>query len=183
MIRIRLPMNKLFYYIICITLISSCSEGDIIDNDISNFTAELEKCSNQEENTFVFFKTDTQINQSLSLGFTSTTFELDTAPEDLITTITLNENTNTLIYRQFESKINGAEYFCSSVPPSGINVTQELKSSDGNAEIKYVIKNEDATSITYTRTITLINITLIGPDISIRQESLEFGQDEITVLK
>ncbi|PKV51685.1 hypothetical protein ATE84_3777 [Aquimarina sp. MAR_2010_214] len=161
----------------------SCSEGDIIENDISNFTAPLENCSNQNENTFVFFKVDSQINQSLSLSFTSTTFELNTAPENLTQTIALNSTTNILVHRQFNTQINGAVYFCSSVPPSGITVTQELKSSNGNAVIKYVVKSDTATETIYTRTITLTDITLEGAGISIRQELLELGEDEVTVLK
>lgn len=176
-------MNNFFYYIIFIAVLVSCSEGDIIENDISNFTAQLENCSNQNENTFVFFKIDSQINQSLSLSFTSTTFDLNTAPENLTQTIVLNSTTNVLISRQFSAQIDGTAYFCSSVPPSGITVTQELKSSNGNAVIKYVVKSDTATETIYTRTITLTNITLEGAGISIRQELLELGEDEITVLK
>ncbi|WP_152538669.1 hypothetical protein [Aquimarina macrocephali] len=176
-------MNNFFYYIIFIAVLVSCSEGDVIENDISNFTAPLENCSNQNESTFVFFKIDSQINQSLSLSFTSTTFELNTAPEGLTQTIELNNTTNTLVYRQFNAQIDGSAYFCSSVPPSGITITQELKSSNGNAVIKYVVKSDTATEIVYTRTITLTDITLEGAGISIRQELLELGEDEITVLK
>ncbi|WP_074409970.1 hypothetical protein [Aquimarina megaterium] len=176
-------MNNFFYYIIFIAVLVSCSEGDVIENDISNFTAPLENCSNQNEDTFVFFKIDPQINQSLSLSFTSSTFELNTVPESLTHTVELNKTTNILIYRQFNTQVDGTAYFCSSIPPSGITVTQELKSSNGNAEIKYVVKSDTATETIYTRTITLTDITLEGAGIAIRQELLQLGEDEITVLK
>ncbi len=177
-------MNKVFFLIVIILLIG-CSEGDIIENDIGNFTAPIKNCSNQTNNTFVFFKTDSEINQSLSLSFTSTVFELNTIPdnEELALTIALDGNANALIYRKFDNAINDTEYFCSSVPPSGIIVSQELTSSNGNAEIKYLLQSETTTEATYTRIITLNDITLEGSNIAIRQEVLEFGQDEITILK
>ncbi len=173
-------MNRIFSLIIFALLITGCSEGDVIENDI-DFSASLENCSNLNENTFVFYKIDNTSNQSLSLGFTSTTFELDTVPEDLSITIPLNETTNTLFYRQFGSAISGADYFCASVPPSGITVTQELIGSDGSIEITYSIDSTTDTETIYNRAIVLKNVTIIGEDIVIRQEVLEFGTDKITI--
>lgn len=176
-------MNKFFFSILIVILTASCSEGDIINNDITNFDAPLENCANLNQNTFVFFKVDTDVNQSLSLSFTSTTFKLNLVPKELSHTIALNTTTNLLIHRKFASKINNTEYFCASVPPNGTVIAQELKSSDGNAIIKYTEKSQTSTSITYTRNITLSNITLKGNDISIRLELLNFGEDEITINK
>ncbi len=173
-------MNKIYCLIFFSVLIISCSEGDIIENDI-DFTAQLDHCSNPEENTFVFYKIDTAINQALSLSFTSPTFQLNTVPEDFTITITLNETTNILTYRQFDSAINGEAYYCVSVPPGDITVTQELVSTNGNAVISYNEISKTDTTITYTRTITLNETTLNGDGISIRQELLELGTDEITV--
>ncbi len=173
-------MNKVFGLIISALLIAGCSEGDIIENEI-NFSASLEKCSNLNDNTFVFYKIDNTINQALSVGFTSTTFRLDTVPEDLLVTIILNETTNTLFYRQFDSAINGADYFCASVPPSGITVTQELTGTDGVIEITYTVDSTTDTETIYTRTIVLKNITIIGEDKVIRQEVLDFGTDQVTI--
>lgn len=175
-------MNRVFYLLMLILFISSCSEGDIIDTNV-NFTASLEKCSNLDEDTFVFYKIDTNVNQTLSLGFTSTTFELDTVPEELSTTITLNETSNTLFYRKFASAINGDDYFCSSVPPSGITVIEELTATDGTAEITYTVESMTDTQILYNRVITLKNITLVGKDIILRREVLDLGTDQITVPK
>ncbi|GAA4277965.1 hypothetical protein [Aquimarina mytili] len=173
-------MNKVFSLIIFILLITSCSEGDIIENDI-DFNASLESCSNLNDNTFVFYKIDDSINQALSLGFTSTTFEVDTVPEDLSITIPLNETTNTLFYRKFGSAINGADYFCASVPPSGVTITQELIGSDGSIVITYTVDSTTSTETIYNRNIALQNVTIIGADRVIRQEVLEFGSDKITI--
>jgi len=174
-------MNRVFYLVILVLLITSCSEGDIIETNV-NFDATLENCANLEENTFVFYKIDPSVNQSLSLGFTSTTFELNTVPEELSTTINLNGTSNTLFYRKFASAINGADYFCSSVPPNGITVTEELTATDGTAQITYTIENETNTQIIYNRVIILNNITFVG-DIIIRREILDLGMDQVTITK
>ncbi len=176
-------MNKIFKYFVFPLLVIACSEGDVIENNISEVNGTLENCANLNENTFVFYKIDPQINQAISLAFTSTTFDLDTVPEGLSTTITLNGTSNTIIYRRFDTAIDGATYFCASVPPSGINVTQELISSNGNAVITYVINTDTATETVYDRIITLTNVTFEGPGVAIRQELLEFGSDEITIAK
>ncbi len=176
-------INKTIHILIICLIFIGCSEGDVLQNDIANFTASLEHCSNSDKNTFVFYKINPDANQSLSFGFTSTTFELTTAPEELQLTIDLNTSTNTLIYREFGATINGASYFCASVPPAGINITRELISTSGNAEVIYKNIKETDTDITYSRTITLKDITFNGDGISIRQELLELGNDEFTIAK
>ncbi len=176
-------MHKSIHLLFLYFLLSSCSEGDVLENNIDNFTAPIESCTNTEKNTFVLYKIDQEATRSFSLGFTSTTFTLEPDPDELSVTIELNNTTNTLVYRNFGSKINGASYFCSSVPPSGITINQEFLSTDGNAEILYTLKEETASTIIYTRKIILKDITLNGAEFSLRQEQLEFGEDEITVTK
>ena len=175
-------IHKLIYILLLCIFIHSCSVGDVLENNIDNFTAPIESCSNTVKNTFVLYKIDTEATRSFSLGFTSTTFKLEPDSVDAVT-IALNTTTNTLIYRQFDTKINGVSYFCSSIPPSGIAINQEFVSTDGNAEITYKVKQETDTTITYTQKVTLRDITLNGAEFSLRQELLEFGEDEITVVK
>ena len=165
-----------------VLIIYSCTEGDVIENNI-NFTAQLESCDNPNENTFVFYKIDSGTNQGLSLQFSSTSFELNTIPNDLLFSIALNTSNNLLIYRQFDTSVVGSEYFCASVPPSGIGVAQELIANDGDVEIVYEIISDTTTETVYSRTITINNVTLEGNDIAIRQEVLDFGSDEITIPK
>ncbi|MDY8138977.1 hypothetical protein [Aquimarina sp. 2201CG5-10] len=171
-------MNKIWSYILISFFIISCSEGDLIE-DNTNFTADLENCFNG--NDFVFYIVDTDIHQAFSLNFTSTSFSLDTADPETPVTITLNSTSNLLIYRQFNSAIDGASYFCSSIPPSDIMVTQELISESGTAEISYTLKETLPTETVYTRTIVLNNITLEGNGIALRKEFFLLGSDEVTV--
>ncbi|GAA4272340.1 hypothetical protein U6A24_20840 [Aquimarina gracilis] len=167
-------MNRPFGLFAIIILFMSCSEGDIIETDI-NFTATPEDCFNG--NDFVIYKIDTDTNRSISLNFTSSSFEVNQVPaENASETITLNGTSNVLIYRQFDSAINGEEYFCASIPPSGIIVTEELISENGTATISYT----PISGNTFTRTIVVSNVTFKGPGIEIREEVFEFGSYEIT---
>ncbi len=167
-------MNKVLSIFMITMLLIGCSEGDVITTDV-NFVATPEDCFN--ENDFVIYKIDTEANQAISLNFTSTSFELNRVPaENASEEITLNGTSNVLIYRKFDSQITGEEYFCSSIPPANVLVTQELISANGVATISYTPINEN----TFTRTITLSNITFIGPGIEIREEEFEFGSYEIT---
>ncbi len=170
---------KLYIIVVCVCMISSCSEGDTIDITV-DFEGMLENCSNVNDNTFVFFKTSDPSTRALSVNFTSTSF--DSTPEiaDISTTeptsIPLSA-TNQFIYREFDTNIVGADYYCNSIPPSGINVTNELISSNGTLEISYTLIADNM----YTRTVTLKNITLSGNGIAIRRELIELGSDTIEV--
>ncbi len=167
-------MNRFFLFFISVIFLSSCSEGDIINTEF-NFTATPQDCFNV--NNFVIYKIDTDINRAISLNFTSTTFEVDQVLADGESeTIDLNGTTNVLTYRKFDSAINGEEYFCSSVPPGDILVTEELVSSSGTATISY--STVDGQTI---RNVVLSNITFKGTGIEIRQEVFELGSYVIEV--
>ena len=172
-------MMKKYRIVLILALIitfTSCSEGDLFDGEI-NFEADLEKCSNNTD--FVFYKIDG--NKSLSVNFTSSTFNINAADESQIVTIALNGSSNLLSYRVFDNPIDGSAYFCSSVPPNGINVIDELTSISGTIEITYNQTSISDTETTYSRTITLRDITLTGPGRAIRKEVLIMGSDEVVV--
>lgn len=176
-------MRNVYYLLLVIlTAILGCSEGDIISDEVQNFNSELKNCSNETNNTFVFYKTN-GANKSFSLNFTSAAFDLAVVPETLSQTIALNGSSNTLLYREFNTTIEGESYYCTSVSPNGISVLTEYVSTNGGAEFKYIIKSETDTTTTYSRNLVLTNITFVGPDISIRKESFDFGSDELIVSK
>ncbi|SEK22861.1 hypothetical protein SAMN04487910_0017 [Aquimarina amphilecti] len=183
--KINIIMNRLYFLFFALLLIN-CSEGDLIEISVDDLNGDLENCSNENDNTFVFFVIDQDINRSLSLNFTDTSFEI--IPENVSeisidepTVITLNTTSNQFIYREFDTSINGTEYFCNSIPVSGITVTQELISSNGTAEISYMEVTSSTTETTYSRTVTLKDITLEGNGIAIRKQSLVLGLDNITI--
>lgn len=164
-----------------------CSEGDILEIPLDIFNDdELQNCSNENDNTFVFFVIDEDANSSLSVNFTDSNFEIEPAAVadisvDEPTVITLNTTTNQLLYREFDTTINGDDYFCNSIPVSNINVTQELISSNGTVEISYVLQNTTATETIYERTVTLNDVTLEGNGIAIRRELLVLGTDSVII--
>ena len=162
--------------VVIIIVFTSCSEGDLFDGDI-NFEANLENCFNNTD--FVFYKIDG--SKSLSVNFTSSTFDINAADENQTFTIALNNNSNVLSYRVFDNSIDGTAYFCSSIPPNGINVIDELTSISGSVEITYSQTSTSGTQTTYNRTVTLRDITLTGPGRAIRKEILILGSDEVVV--
>lgn len=180
-------MIKRIYIIVSILFFASCSEGDILEIPLEIFSDdELQNCSNENDNAFVFFAIDGNTNRSLSVNFTDSNFEIEPATVadvsvDEPIVITLNTTNNQLLYREFDTTINGDDYFCNSVPISNVNVTQELISSNGTAEISYVLQNTTATETIYERTITLKDVTLEGNGIGIRRELLVLGTDTVTI--
>ncbi len=180
-------MIKKLGFLVCFLIFVNCSEGDIIDIRVDDVVGELENCSNDSTNTFVFFVVDQATNRSLSVNFTDTSFEIEpNAASDISlvepTIITLNATNNQFLYRVFDTTINGVDYFCNSVPVSNINVTQELVSANGTAEISYeIVDQTDPNQTIYSRTVILKNVTLEGNGIAIRKEFLPLGSDSITI--
>jgi len=181
-----MKMYKLYFLFLILTIIS-CSEGDVIEITVDNFNGELQNCANENDNTFVFFVIDQDVNRSLSVNFTDTSFEINPLVVaditlDEPTIITLNTSNNQFLYREFNTAINGDQYFCNSIPISNVSVTQELVSSNGTAEISYAISDDsDPTQTIYSRTVILKDITLEGNGIALRKEILELGSDNITI--
>jgi len=180
-------MMRILSFLFLFVTIISCSEGDIIETSF-RFEGELQSCGNENTNTFVFFILDQEINRSLSVNFTSTSFEIEpTVVGDISltepTTITLNTSSNQFLYREFDTEVNGDEYFCNSIPPNNINVSLELISSNGTAEISYAVIDDESNpaETIYSRTVTLKNITLEGNGIAIREELLVLGSDSIKI--
>jgi len=182
--KIDFMIRKLGFLILSFVIIS-CSEGDIIETSV-DFEGELENCSNQNDDTFVFYIIDEDMSRSLSINFTSSSFEIDPMMiEDISldepTVISLNTSSNQFLYREFDTAINGTDYFCNSIPPSDINVTLELTSSNGTAEISYALMTMEPTQNIYSRTVTLRDITLEGNGIAIRKKELVLGSDTVQI--
>ncbi|MBQ4821249.1 hypothetical protein [Aquimarina sp. MMG016] len=130
---------KILLFFLIISL-SSCDDGDIIVTSFEFDDATLQLCEGSKENEFVFFKINTSNNEAISFNFIDDTFsETKETASPII--IQLDDN-NKLIYRQFNVAIDN-NYFCNSIPPSNIIVTEEFVSVQGNAEIIVQIIEED----------------------------------------
>lgn len=173
----------LLFFIVAIFLVS-CSEGDIIeDRIISDFETinTLRSCENDSQNNFVYYKIKDNNTEALVFNFNSSAFSEtpSTIAEEPIV-INLNGTTNSLFYRRLNATIDDT-YFCASIPPANITVSEELISESGTAEITVTLE-ETATEKIYTTTIKLLDITLEGEGKSIRQEFLEFGSKQVVVI-
>ena len=113
--------------------IFSCDDGDILVTSFEFDDVPLQICEAADENTFVFFKINTQFNDAISFNFQSPLFNEREETEEPIV-IDLKESTNALVYRQFNTKIEPS-YYCNNVPDTDIVVTDEFISTEGTASI------------------------------------------------
>ncbi|MEW7292779.1 hypothetical protein [Aquimarina sp. 2304DJ70-9] len=134
-------MKKLLYFLFSLVILSSCDDGDILITSFEFDDVDLQLCNGAKQNEFVFFKINQTINEAISYNFISETFS-DTIASDTPLFIELNNETNNLIYRQFNIGIT-ADYYCSNIPPSNILITEELIGASGTSEIITEIIEED----------------------------------------
>lgn len=115
----RLLVVTLSFFLI----LQSCDDGDIVVNNFDFENSTLESCDNFE---FVFFKIQSESNESIALAFSTN--------EDFLTEIGQIEETlsgdDQVIYRRFSSEVT-SDYFCSPIPPTSPTVTEELVSTTG----------------------------------------------------
>ncbi|MFL1896417.1 hypothetical protein ACJRPK_12000 [Aquimarina sp. 2-A2] len=173
---------RLFFGLIAglLILATSCSEGDLITDELE-FEGTLSNCANTSANTFVFYKLDATKSKALFLNFTGTNFTLIPDTKKLTSTdvVTLNETTNLLTYREFNSPITASSYFCSNIPPKENTTTLEYVSTSGTAEISYDFLRIEANDSIFSRSIILKDVTLTGNEIAYRKEFLALGEQEV----
>ncbi len=134
-------MKKPFVFIFFIAAFFSCDDGDIIITGFEFEDIDLQLCNGSLENESVFFKINASNNEAISYNFVSEKYNSITVLDSPIT-FDLSEGTSNLIYRQFNVSISN-DYYCSSVPPSDIIITEELNAISGIAEINVLIASED----------------------------------------
>lgn len=122
-------------------LFSSCDDGDIIITTFEFDDATLQLCEGNQEDEFVLFKINTTVNEAISFRFFNDMFNETTITSEPIA-VTIDGLDNQIIYRQFNTSIT-ADYFCSTIPPGDIIVTNELIGTEGTAEILVQIIEED----------------------------------------
>lgn len=119
-------------------VLSSCDDGDLIFTSFDFEDQALNFCGG--ESSLVFFKIndDTQEAIALNIEGTSEMFLQEEIPD-----INLSA-TNFVTFRSFNGTID-ASYFCSSVPPSTPEVTNEFLAENGVARLinNLVLDDED----------------------------------------
>lgn len=116
-------MKSLFFLVLLLLLCIACDDGDIVVNNFEFEDATLERC---DEFEFVFFKINTESNESLAVEF-STTENILTETDQIEITLSGDDQ---VIYRRFNSEVT-SDYFCDPIPPTTPTVSEELVSTTG----------------------------------------------------
>jgi len=122
-------MRKLCALLLLVTLLSSCDDGDVIVTSFNFEDATLEFC--QGASSFVFFKINTESNESLSLQIN---LDEESLTESNTLAFQLNGTSNFINYRTFNTAPT-ASYFCNSIPPTSPTVLQDYIGADGTANL------------------------------------------------
>ena len=131
-------MRKLLLICLCIVF-ANCDDGDIITVEL-DFESTFEDCGE-----LVFYKTKSDPSESLSVTLGNLTLEslLPTEDEDtLVTTVSLNGNDRAFNYRTYDNTLP-SDYFCNDIPPSGITILTDEKSTGGEAIITTILVEDD----------------------------------------
>lgn len=133
-------MKKFLAVLFLITLIS-CDDGDIIVTTFDFENEELNYCISG--NTKVFYKIDNVSLESLSFSFVNNNFTgtTDNLEDTEVITIPINE-TNEVIYRRYSAEIPN-NYFCTPVPATQPEVTEEYTSTGGSAQLITSVAYQD----------------------------------------
>ena len=135
-------MRKFLYICVIGLLTFSCDDGDVFEVEL-DFDQVLERCGDDDSDSYVLYDSKTDPNESLSLLFpvNSTTraifnpeFSGDTLELDI------NENTIRFNYRTYNGDPEGL--LCQEIPEPGISITNDYE-ADSGATVLFVSTFED----------------------------------------
>jgi len=132
-------MKRIFIFVLTILLLA-CDDGDItsINLDFEDAFTALECNGN-----LILFKTKSDPAESLTIvlgGQTMANLQNISESQDF----TIDGNSNRFNYRTYQNaSINGAEVFCSSIPPASIVITSDDESTAGTITITNVLVEDD----------------------------------------
>lgn len=137
-------MRKLFMLFMTFSILTACDDGDIITVEF-DFGDTFLSCGE-----LVFYQIKESPFETLSLKITDPNITL----EDLIAVdeagnlivdeeivIAINGNENQFNYRSYNT--NPTPLFCNDVPPSNIQITEDLSSTSGSAFINVSLEKDD----------------------------------------
>ena len=124
------PKFSVFFFHACLVfLFAGCDDGDIFVTEFDLSDETLQFCD-VGENSIVLFKIKNETNESIAFTFVKPDgFNISQLAEGSEVIIPLNDQ-NRLIYRKFDRAITD-DYYCGTIPPSGINVIEEFVSTSG----------------------------------------------------
>ena len=136
-------MRKLFFILISLSLISffSCDDGDVIDIEL-DFEETFKACGDTD---LVLYKTKDDPSESLSLALKNVTLEdiLEVDEFGVYEKSFTITTSNPFNYRTYSNTSLRIDLFCNPIPNSEVKITQDFESTDGTADIKTVLTEDD----------------------------------------
>ncbi|MGY0392268.1 hypothetical protein ACW5R3_06920 [Bizionia sp. KMM 8389] len=142
-------MRKLLLLLVTFSMLLSCDDGDVINVDF-DFGDTYSACGE-----LVFYQIKENPHESLSLKITSPSWTLeDLIAVDSITgellvddvvEISIDNASNFFNYRSYNS--DPTNLFCNDVPPSDIQINEDLASISGTAYVTVLLTEDDLDGI------------------------------------
>jgi hypothetical protein len=123
-------MKKFGFHFLLLFCLAGCDDGDVIVTTFDFEDAPLQSCSGPE--SFVFFKLNTQAQESLSLRLDATPEELFLVSDTL--SYNLNGTSNFANYRRYNGAISET-YFCNAIPPTEPSISEDYLAAAGTATL------------------------------------------------
>lgn len=133
----------LLFLSFCFVIISSCNDGDILTVEF-DFEDDFEGC---EESQLLFFKTKENPSESLSLLFSSLSYEelfaqtIENPLQFSGDTLSFADEAATFNYRTYD-RDDLSNIFCNIVPPANLNISVD-QTSAVNVDITRIIIEDD----------------------------------------
>lgn len=131
-------MRKLFLSLIglCFLISSSCDDGDIITVEF-DFDDTFRACGE-----LVFYKTKGDPSETLSLEVNDVDFSelFQVEVGEILETVS---NSNTFNYRTYNNANLPSDLFCSDIPSSEINISEDYVSSNNTAIFTSILTEDD----------------------------------------
>lgn len=124
-VSVSMIMRKSLFGLLLLVFFVACDDGDIIVNSFDFEGTALLGCGDAED--YLFYKINVNSTESLSLKLAQGD---DIFLQEDTLNIVLNESSNFLNYRIFDSEVT-SDYFCDNVPPTTPNVNIEYIANNG----------------------------------------------------
>lgn len=146
---------KRVFFLCCLLIFNSCSDGDLRIDVIDFEDVSLQFCESETTiNSSVFFKIND--NETLILELQSGLLQNQATTDTIRSAI---PSQSTLTYRIFKDEVS-KNYFCDAIPPANPTVLDEVLAATGEVLITTVQSASDTTL--YEHTLRLSGVSLVN---------------------
>lgn len=167
-------MKKLFGFASVLALLTACSDGDMVFENLNFDNKEIQKCTDNE----LYFKINDRELLLIDFSYGNKSSRLDSlAPLNQPQSFKTDDN-NKIYYRTYDSAIN-KNGICAILAPANPKVVSEYTSINGGTILYTRTMNpavkDGSVNISYLYTINLQNVTLNNGQNDIKYSTLPFG--------